>query len=71
MDAATGYHRHVAPWPLSTDEVRWMLRDDGYRDIRFFDDHGPVYRLTARKHGGDYFLAVSARAGEIYRASRI
>ncbi len=56
---------------LSTEEVRWILRSDGYRNIRFFDDRGPVYQLRARKHGRTYFLVVSARSGEILSRNRI
>ena len=62
------YHRMHR---LSTDEVRWMLRDSGYREIRFFDDHGPVYQLRARRHGDTFFLAVSAHTGEILSRNRI
>ena len=56
---------------LSPDEIRWILRDRGYRQIRFFDDHGPVYQLRARKRGETYFLVVSARSGEILSRNRI
>ena len=48
-----------------------MLRRDGYRAIRFFDDRGPVYQLRASKHGRDFFLVVSARNGEILSRQRI
>lgn len=56
---------------LSQDEIRWMLRDRGYRQIRFYDDRGPVYQLRARKRGETYFLVVSARSGEILSRNRI
>jgi hypothetical protein len=56
---------------LSTQEVRWILRDRGYRDIRFFDDRGPVYQLRAHKHGDTFYLVVSARSGEILSRNRI
>ena len=49
----------------------FMLRRDGYRNIRFFDDRGPVYQLRASKHGRDFFLVVSARSGEILSRQRI
>ena len=62
---------HMRRHRLSTDEVRWILRDRGYRQIRFFDNHGAVYQLRARKHGDTFFLVVSARTGEILSRNRI
>ncbi len=56
---------------LSTDEVRFMLRNDGYYAIRFFDDHGPIYQLRASKRGRDFVLVVNARSGEILSRQRI
>jgi len=56
---------------LSKQEVRGILRDRGYRNIRFSDDRGPVFQLRARKHGETYFLVVSARSGEILQRNRI
>ena len=56
---------------VSTDEVRGMLRRDGYRGIRFFDNRGAVYQVRASKHGRDFFLVVSARTGEILSRQRI
>jgi len=56
---------------LSREEIRWILRDRGYRNIRFFDDGGRVYQLRARKRGETYFLVVSARSGEILSRNRI
>lgn len=56
---------------LSTQEVRWMLRRDGYRAIRFLDNRGAVYQLRASRHGRDFFLVVSARTGEILSRQRI
>jgi hypothetical protein len=55
---------------LSREEVRWMLRDSGYRHIRFFDDHGPIYQLRARRHGDTFMLVVSKRTGEILSRNR-
>lgn len=56
---------------LSREEVRWILRDRGYRNIRFFDDRGRVYEVRARKRGETYFLVISARSGEILSRNRI
>jgi hypothetical protein len=58
------HHRRMRDL-LSPDEVRWMLRDRGYSDIRFFDNSGALYQLRAWRHGERYVLAVSARTGEI------
>jgi hypothetical protein len=66
-----GYGHNWQHQRVSTDQVRWMLRRDGYRGIRFFDDRGAVYQLRASKHGRDYFLVVSARSGEILSRQRI
>ena len=63
-----GERRH---YRLSKQEIRWILRDRGYRNIRFFDDNGPIYQLRARKYGETYFLVVSARSGEILARNRI
>src|SRR4051812_37039372 len=65
------YGSHHRSHRLSTDEIRWMLRDSGYRHVRFLDDHGPVYQLRARRHGDTYFLVVNARTGEILSRNRI
>jgi lysophospholipase len=58
-----GYRHHWQRHRLSVDEVRWMLRDSGYRAIRFFDTNGPVYQLRASKRGRDFFLVINARSG--------
>jgi Spy/CpxP family protein refolding chaperone len=65
-----GHGHQMRRQRLSTDEVRWILRDHGYRQIRFFDNRGPVYQLRARKHGDTFFLVVSARSGEILSRHR-
>jgi hypothetical protein len=62
-----GYRHHR----LSREEIRWILRDRGYRNIRFFDDRGRVYEVRARKRGEIYYLIVSARSGEILSRNRI
>jgi hypothetical protein len=55
---------------LSPQEIRWILRDRGYRNIRFYDRQGSVYEVHARKHGQPYYLVVSARSGEILSRNR-
>jgi hypothetical protein len=64
-----GPYRHQAR--LSTQEVRFILRGNGYRNIQFVDNRGPVYQLRARKNGRTFFLVVSARDGEILSRQRI
>lgn len=66
-----GYRHHRQRSRLSVEEVRWMLRDSGYRAIRFFDTNGPVYQLRASKRGRDFFLVINARSGEILSRQRI
>jgi hypothetical protein len=50
----------MEPW-----EVRRMLRHRGYHDIDFSDTHGRYYKLTAEKHGDDYFMKVDSYSGDI------
>lgn len=56
---------------LSTQEVRRLLRHQGYRNIRFVDRGGSTYGLTASRHGRDYFVLVSARSGQVVQRYRI
>jgi hypothetical protein len=65
-----GHGHQMRRHRLSSEEVRWILRDRGYHQIRFFDKRGPVYQLRARKHGDTFFLVVSARTGEILSRNR-
>jgi hypothetical protein len=50
----------MSPW-----EVRRMLRHRGYHDIDFIDRHGTFYKLTAEKHGDDYYIVVNSYSGQI------
>jgi hypothetical protein len=56
----------MEPW-----EVRRMLRHRGYHDIDFEDTHGTYYRLTAEKHGDDYYMVVNSYTGEIVERTEI
>jgi hypothetical protein len=56
----------MEPW-----EVRRMLRHRGYYDIDFSDTHGRYYRLTAERHGNDYFMRVDSYTGHIVYRSHI
>ncbi len=57
---------------LSPHEVRRVLRDRGFREIRYLDRRGAVYQVHAvdyrRKHVG---LVVSARNGAILAHYRV
>jgi hypothetical protein len=57
---------------LSPREVRRILRDRGYREIRYLDRRGAIYQVHAvdyrHKHVG---LVVSARNGAILTAYRL
>lgn len=50
---------------VSQNEVRRMLRHRGYHAIDFIGRAGPVYRVTARKHGERFIFLISARDGDI------
>ena len=56
---------------LSQQQVRWILRDRGYRWIEFMNHRGPVYQVRARKWGHTYYLVISARDGQILSRHRI
>jgi hypothetical protein len=56
---------------MSPREVRHMLRYRGYHDIDFIDTDGSYYRLTATKHGDDYFIVIDAESGDIVRRDDI
>ena len=69
-DYGQGHYRHHMRHRLSADEVRWMLSDSGYHQIRFVGHHGPIYQVSARRHGDMFYLVVSARTGEILSRNR-
>ncbi len=50
---------------MSPGEVRHMLHRYGYHDIEFIDDEDDFYKLTATKHGDDYFIVVNSHTGAI------
>jgi hypothetical protein len=50
----------MEPW-----EVRRALRHRGYHDIDFSDTDGRYYRLTAERHGDDYFIKFDSYTGHI------
>jgi hypothetical protein len=56
---------------FSPQEVRRILRGDGYRNIRYLDRRGAVYQARASKNGRDFFIVVSARNGQILSRNRI
>ena len=56
---------------MSPREVRRMLRHRGYHDIDFSDTGGRYFRLTAEKHGDDYFMKVDSYTGVIVHRHEI
>jgi hypothetical protein len=62
-----GWHRTLSP-----QEVRRVLRDRGFREIRYLDRRGTIYQVHAvdyrHKHIG---LIVSARNGSILSYYRV
>ena len=56
---------------MSAWEVRRMLRHRGYHDIDFVDDSGHFYKVTATKHGDDYFMIVNSYSGDIVERHEI
>jgi hypothetical protein len=60
------FYDQMEPW-----EVRRMLRHRGYHDIDFSDTHGRYYKLTAEKHGDDYFMKVDSYTGDIVYRNHI
>jgi hypothetical protein len=67
-----GYHGHRWHRPqASPAHVRAVLRNHGYRAIRFIDTRGPIYRARAVKHGRAFIVSVNARNGQILSRHRI
>jgi hypothetical protein len=56
---------------MSAWEVRHMLRNRGYHDIDFSDTDGRFYRLTAEKHGDEYFIKIDSYSGQIVHRHEI
>ena len=56
---------------VSPQEVRHILRNQGYRQIDFLDRSGRTYEVRARKNGRTFYIVVSARSGEIISRNRI
>jgi hypothetical protein len=56
---------------LSDREVRRDLRQDGYREIRFFDRRGRIVELTAELRNRDYEIAYDTCRGRIVDRDRI
>ncbi len=62
-----GHRRTLAPW-----QVRRKLVHRGFRNIRFVDTHGAVYKARATNwQGRRVFLVLNARNGTIIRANRV
>ena len=62
------YYHHT----LSPQQVRRILRDEGFRHIRYVDRRGTVYRARAEnRRGRDVLVTVSARTGHIINVERL
>jgi hypothetical protein len=67
-------HRRGDRWRnhnLTAQEVRYVLRDKGYRNITFVDARGRNYEVVARKGHRHYLMVVSARDGDIISRNRL
>jgi hypothetical protein len=57
---------------LSPHEVRRILRRKGFREIRYVDRRGSIYRAHAENYRGrDVLVTVSARTGQILDVDRL
>ena len=57
---------------LSPQQVRRILRDQGFRQIQYVDRRGKIYQVRATNHRGHRVaLVVSARSGAILNRHRI
>ena len=83
-EAQAGYHDGGSQWryhrrdndrfygTLTPREVRQVLRDNGFRQIRYLDRRGRVYEARAtNRHGQRVGLVISARNGAILNAYRL
>ena len=62
---------HQDRFCLSDRQVRRLLRDHGYRAIRFFDRRGKVVQVTAVKGKWLYAVAVNSCNGRIVDRDRL
>jgi hypothetical protein len=57
---------------LSPQEVRRILRAQGFREIRYVDRQGSVYQARAEnRRGRDVLVTVSARSGAVIDVQRL
>ena len=67
-----GPMRHWQRAELSPIQIRWALRQQGFRDIRGISRRGPVYVAWARSfRGGAVRLVVGARSGSVLSIQRL
>ena len=65
---ASYYHHYT----LSPQQVRRILRHEGFRQIRYVDRRGSIYRAYAEnRRGRDVRVTVSARTGQILDVERL
>lgn len=66
------YGGHSEYGTLTPREVRAVLRDRGYRQIRYLDRRGRIYEVRAtNRRGHRVGLVVSARSGAILNVYRL
>ena len=57
---------------LSPQQVRWILRDQGFRAIRFIDRDGRIYTANAQDYRGrSVVVRVNSRNGNIIGVQRV
>ncbi len=67
--AYASYNHHHS---FSPQQVRRILRREGFSHIRYVDRRGSVYRALAENHRGrDVLVTVSARTGHILDVDRL
>ncbi len=69
-----GYSKHNRDYyrALSPQQVRKILRREGFREIRYVDRRGSVYRAHAEnRRGRDVLVTVSARSGAVLDVKRL
>ncbi len=65
---ASYYHHYT----LSPQQVRRILRDQGFSHIRYCDRRGSVYQARAEnRRGRDVLVTVSARTGHILEVQKL
>lgn len=65
-----GWGNHHRDYTLSPNDVRRILRYQGFHEVRYVDRQGSIYRALAENYRGrGVFVTVSARSGRILGVS--